>query len=45
MKIGKAPGNDGLPMEFYKTFWPEIKIMLKQLYDECFEQGILNRSA
>ena len=25
MSVGKSPGNDGLSVEFYKFFWPEIK--------------------
>ena len=24
MKNGKTPGNDGLPVKFYKVFWPQI---------------------
>lgn len=24
MECGKAPGIDGLPVDFYKSFWPEI---------------------
>ena len=24
MQNHKAPGNDGLPVEFYKTFWKEL---------------------
>jgi excinuclease UvrABC nuclease subunit len=25
MKNNKSPGQDGLPAEFYKTFWVELK--------------------
>lgn len=25
MKENKSPGQDGLPVEFYKYFWEEIK--------------------
>ena len=25
MSVGKSPGNDGLTVEFYKYFWPDIK--------------------
>ena len=32
MKAGKSPGNDGLPAEFYMTFWQEIKCDLIMLY-------------
>ncbi len=24
MELGKAPGIDGLPVDFYKSFWSEI---------------------
>jgi hypothetical protein len=25
MKLNKAPGIDGLTVEFYRTFWPFLK--------------------
>ena len=29
---GKSPGSDGLPAEFYKIFWPEIKFLVFDTY-------------
>ena len=26
MKLNKAPGIDGLTVEFYRTFWPFLKL-------------------
>ena len=40
----KSPGSDGLPIEFYKTFWNEIKYLLCSVYNECFERNILPHS-
>ena len=45
MKLGKAPGNDGLPVEFYRTFWQEICKKLYELYQSRVHQGGLNRTA
>ena len=44
MKAGKSPGNDGLPAEFYMTFWQEIKCDLIMLYGACFRRGSLNKT-
>ena len=37
MKKNKSPGLDGIPCEFYQTFWDEIKqhfyCMLKSIFD------------
>ena len=32
----KAPGCDGLPCEFYKTFWDEIGPYLHKVYIEAY---------
>jgi hypothetical protein len=33
---GKAPGIDGLPVEFYKRSWPKIGDAYLDLLQECF---------
>jgi hypothetical protein len=37
LSSGKAPGVDGLPVEFYKTFWPSIDDAYMDLLLECLE--------
>lgn len=44
MKRNKSPGIDGLPTEFYCTFWEEIKELLVTVYNECFQKGELSYS-
>ena len=34
----KTPGNDGIPIEFYKKFWPLISEPFIQCINECFEK-------
>ena len=41
MKDNKAPGADGLPKEFYTTFWTEIKGPLLDMYNESLHLGKL----
>ncbi len=40
----KSPGEDGLPSEFYKVFWNDIKIHLVSCYKLAFEMGKLGIS-
>ena len=40
----KAPGSDGLPIEFYKTFWPEIKHILCLVFNESYKDKSLPHS-
>ena len=37
MKLNKSPGEDGLPVEFYKAFWKQLGSFLVKMYNECFE--------
>ena len=37
MKNNKTPGIDGLPCEFYKFFWNDLKAFLLKSYNEAFE--------
>ena len=44
MPSNKWPGNDGLPKEFYKTFWEEIKIPECNNITETYQNGELSVS-
>ena len=39
LKDNKSPGIDGIPSEFYKTFWNEIKNILYSCLLYTFETG------
>ena len=41
MKKNKAPGANGLPKEFYITFWTELKVPLLKMYNESLLTGKL----
>ena len=34
--LNKVPGNDGLPVEFYKTFWGSVGQLLVECFNESF---------
>lgn len=42
MKNGKSPGIDGLSIEFFKTFWTDIKNLLFNAYLDCIKNGQLS---
>ena len=44
-KEGKAPGNDGIPVEFYKVMWGDLKETLYSLFQKILQIGELNTSA
>lgn len=41
LRVGVAPGGDGLPVEWYRTFWPVVGPDLVAVYREALEMGIL----
>ena len=42
--LNKVPGNDGLRIEFYKTFWDLIGEPLVASFNECFAKGTMSPS-
>lgn len=41
MKLNKSPGFDGISVEFYRTFWPQLKSFVVQVFNKCYERGEL----
>ena len=44
MSKGKTPGSDGLPAEFYLTFWDILKEDFVEIVNNCFVEGIMPES-
>ena len=42
MKGNKSPGSDGIPVEFYKTFWPHIHSILIESLNYAYDIGELS---
>ena len=42
--LSKVPGNDGLPVEFYKTFWNLVGNILVDSLNESFVKGEMSSS-
>ena len=40
----KTPGNDGLPIEFYITFWDKLCKILIESFNYSFQNGVLTTS-
>ena len=45
MNNGKTPGNDGIPVDFYKVFWSKLKESFQAMMLYSFEQEMLHQSA
>lgn len=44
MSLGKTPGVDGLPAEFFHKFWAVLGPDLVEVYNACYHLGSLPRS-
>lgn len=42
--LNKVPGNDGLPIEFYKTFWDFPGEPLVKCFNKSFVKGKMSPS-
>ena len=42
MEGNKPPGSDGIPVEFYKTFWPHIHSILIDSLNYAYGVGELS---
>lgn len=42
--FNKSPGPDGLPFEFYRSFWNDIKFHILDVFKECLDRGELSES-
>ena len=45
MNNNKTPGEDGLPVDFYKVFWNKIKEVFYEMVCEVYQEGLLQPSA
>ena len=45
MNNNKTPGQDGIPVDFYKVFWHKLKQPFFQMVLECFQQKKLHTTA
>ena len=45
MKNNKTPGEDGIPVDFYKVFWKILKEPFFKMVSACYEENELHDSA
>jgi hypothetical protein len=44
MANGKTPGSDGLPKEFYLSFWDLLKEDFVEMANYCFSVELMSES-
>ena len=44
VESNKTPGTEGIPVEFYKVFWNDVKNFLSHLYNTSHAKGLLSIS-
>ena len=44
MQSNKTPGFDGLPIEFYSAFWPELNELLIDSFNFSLQSGLMSAS-
>ena len=44
LSLGKSPGTDGLPVEFYQTMWHLIRFDFLEIVNEVYQNEILSNS-
>ena len=45
MNNNKTPGKDGIPVDFYKVFWEQLKKPFYDMVQKCYEQKYLHDTA
>ena len=43
-QTGKTPGIDGIPIEFYRTFWPLIGAFMVDSFNEAYDNKEMSSS-
>ena len=45
MNNNKTPGEDGIPVDFYKVFWTKLKSTFYEMMVECYENKLLHQNS